>query len=114
MGYVEAKELAEQLTYRDKLRLAQLLIQLARKEEEEQKPQERAMPDASNPEIVQYVAERLLRLRPLRKGALLNSIGAMFQFQGGIPDAEKDAIVRELEKQGLLSIGENDRVVYPQ
>ena len=32
----------EQLSYRDKLRLAQLLIQIARKEEENENPQNRA------------------------------------------------------------------------
>ncbi|WP_295590746.1 hypothetical protein, partial [uncultured Lamprocystis sp.] len=34
MGYEEIVELCGQLSYRDKFRLAQLLIQLARKEEE--------------------------------------------------------------------------------
>ena len=36
MTYEEIKDLTLQLSYRDKLRLAQLLIQLGRKEEEEQ------------------------------------------------------------------------------
>jgi len=35
MTYDELSKQAEQLSYRDKFRLAQLLIQLARKEEEE-------------------------------------------------------------------------------
>lgn len=41
MNYDEIADLCEQLGYRDKLRLAQLLIQLARKEEEKKNPQER-------------------------------------------------------------------------
>ncbi|MFM6402425.1 MAG: hypothetical protein ACKPFF_37590, partial [Planktothrix sp.] len=41
MTYDEIASLCEQLGYRDKLRLAQLLIQLARKEEETQNPQSR-------------------------------------------------------------------------
>ena len=87
MNYKEISKQAEQLDYRDKLRLAQLLIQLARKEEEEQKPKKRnnaAASEPSDPELIEYVAERLKKLRPSKKETLLNSIGAMFQFQGGI------------------------------
>ena len=39
MTYNELSEAVVGLNYRDKFRLAQLLIQLARKEEEEQYPQ---------------------------------------------------------------------------
>ena len=41
MTYSELSREIEQLSYRDKFRLAQLLIQLARKEEEEQNPEQR-------------------------------------------------------------------------
>jgi hypothetical protein len=41
MTYNELSKEIQQLSYRDKFRLAQLLIQLARKEEEEQNPQRR-------------------------------------------------------------------------
>ena len=41
MPYDEVAALAENLSYRDKFRLAQLLIQLARKEEEESHPTDR-------------------------------------------------------------------------
>lgn len=40
----------EQLSYRDKLRLAQLLIQTARKEEENANPQNRSEPKAGGVE----------------------------------------------------------------
>jgi LAS superfamily LD-carboxypeptidase LdcB len=101
------------LNYRDKLRLAQLLIQLARKEEEEQHPQERK-PKSSIPrdEIVQYVTERLLKLKPTKKATLLNSISAMFQFQGGISDDDKNYIVSELQRQHIIVIEQNGRVYY--
>lgn len=99
--YQNLSKQSEQLSYRNKFRLAQLLIQLARKEEEETYPQERV--DAPTrkptaPETIGYVAERLAKLRPSRKPSLLNAIGAMFQFQGGISDGDKEAIVRELVK----------------
>ncbi len=82
MSYEEVSKQAEELNYRDKLRLAQLLIQLARKEEEEQNSEKRAVSRSSDPELVGYVAARLRKLRPSKKTTLLNSIGAMFQFRG--------------------------------
>ncbi|WP_411727691.1 hypothetical protein [Methyloglobulus sp.] len=59
MTYDEIVKLSEPLSYRDKFRLAQLLIQLARKEEEEEYPEEREIINTSGAEVVQYVAERL-------------------------------------------------------
>jgi hypothetical protein len=116
MGYEEISKQAEELDYRDKFRLAQLLIQLARKEEEEQNPENRVVATASapsDPELIQYVVERLKKLRPSKKSALLNSIGAMFQFQGGVSDSDKEKIVSELLDKGHISITENSRVQYP-
>lgn len=116
MTYNEISKLAEQLGYRDKLRLAQLLVQLARKEEEEQNPARReplAAAGPSDPELVQYVADRLKKLRPSKKEALLNSIGAMFQFQGGISDGDKEKLLSELLKKRHITIDENSRVHYP-
>jgi hypothetical protein len=113
--YDEIANLTEQLSYRDKLRLAQLLIQFARKEEEEQNPEHRVtLNDPSSPsqEIIQYAAERLLKLRPTKKSSLLNSIGAMFQFQGGIPDDDKDKILYELQRQRYITLDQNNRVSY--
>ena len=48
MTYSELSKEIEQLSYRDKFRLAQLLIQLARKEEEEQSPEQRQKPGPSD------------------------------------------------------------------
>ncbi|GHU11982.1 hypothetical protein FACS1894185_6060 [Betaproteobacteria bacterium] len=115
MNYIELSKHVEILGYRDKLRLAQLLIQLARKEEEEQNPEKRAntVPSApSDPELIQYVADRLKKLKPAKKETLLNSIGAMFQFQGGISEGDKEKIVSELLKNKHIAITENNRVQY--
>jgi hypothetical protein len=115
MTYDELSKRVEQLSYRDKFRLAQLLIQLARKEEEEQKPVEReATPSAgpSDPELILYVAERLKKLRPARKETVLNSIGAMFQFQGGISDNDKEMIFSELLRKGYFAITEDNGIQY--
>lgn len=110
----------EKLSYRDKLRLAQLLIQTARKEEETGNPQARTEPKPvvnnamgkeavpqNSKEIVGYVIERLLKLKPAKKGSLVNSIKSMFQFQGGISDSDIEKIISELEKRKVLKIEQN-------
>ncbi len=117
MTYSELSKEIEQLSYRDKFRLAQLLIQLARKEEEEQNPEQRQKPAPSGKldrELVQYVADRLRKLKPSKKEALFNSIAAMFQFQGGISDGDKERIFSELQKRGHIVVAENGRVQYPE
>jgi len=100
----------EQLSYRNKFRLAQLLIQLARKEEEEAHPESTALSDA---DLIQYVADRLRKLRPSKKAAAFNSIGAMFQFRGGISDREKERIFSELHKARHIDVSANGRIQYP-
>lgn len=117
MTYDEVSKQTEQLSYRDKLRLAQLLIQLARKEEEEQSPEKRKTASAStpsDPELVQYVADRLRKLKPSKKEGLLNSIGAMFQFQGGISEGDKEKLFSELLKKRHITVSDNNSIHYPE
>jgi uncharacterized protein YfeS len=110
----------EKLSYRDKLRLAQLLIQEARKEEENSNPQNRSESEVTikSSKITKaqatdeidtfgYVVERLLKLRPSKKKTLVNSIRSMFQFQGGISEADIDTIIDELEKRKHIKIEQN-------
>jgi hypothetical protein len=116
MTYDQMSKQLEQLSYRDKFRLAQLLIQLARKEEEEAHPKRRqtTTPTAKlDPDLIQYVADRLQKLKPSKKEKLFNSIGAMFQFQGGISDRDKERIFSELHKARHIDIGKNGRIQYP-
>ena len=113
--YQSIAEQSEKLTYRNKLRLAQLLIQLARKEEEETYPQERVdspTKKLSDSEMAGYVAERIVKLRPGKRSGVLNAISAMFQFQGGISDEDKEAIVKELIRRKVLAIDPTGRVTY--
>lgn len=123
MTYDEIVKQCEVLKYRDKLRLAQLLIQLARKEEEIQHPQRRVDVDnqqrrktAKNKDSdltsIQYVADRITKLRPGKKKTLLNSIRAMYQFQGGVSEKDQERIVAELQKRKILKIEANNRVIY--
>jgi hypothetical protein len=116
MNYDVIALACEQLCYRDKLRLAQLLIQTARKEEENANPQNRAEPKGAAEktkvkeeplkdfDTIEYVVERLLKLKPTKKKSLTNSIKAMFQFQGGIADSDIDKIISELQNRKYIKI----------
>lgn len=114
MKYEEIAKAVESLSYRDKFRLAQLLIQLGRKQEEEEEeyPQQRPTTGSNSPELTTYVAERINKLRPTKKDGLINSINAMFQFQGGISDADRNKIIEALQKKKIISISETGKVSY--
>jgi hypothetical protein len=116
MNYDELANEAVGLSYRDKFRLAQLLIQLARKEEEGQNPEERPVaPEKENSsKMTEYVAKRIRKLRPAKKDSLLNSISAMFQFQGGISESDRNRVVAELQKKHHIRIEANNHVSYPE
>ena len=123
MNYDEIVKNCDVLEYRDKLRLAQLLLQSARKEEEIQNPKNRNIIKTGKPESlneeptedvnsIQYVIDRIAKLRPAKKKALLNSISAMYQFQGAISDKDQEAIVKRLEDADFLKIESDNRVTY--
>ena len=123
MNYEEISKECENLGYRDKLRLAQLLIQLARKEEEIQNPTKRDQLNLNshsklNTEptqditSIQYVMDRIAKLRPSKKTSLLNSIKAMYQFQGGVSEADQEKIIRDLENRKFIKIDNNNKVIY--
>jgi hypothetical protein len=113
-----AKE-CEALSYRDKFRLAQLLIQLARKEEENENPSQK---NGFEPKFVkdnneggnslQYIMDRIAKLRPKKKKTLMNAIKSMHQFQGGISEEGQERIIRELENYKFLIVEQNDKINY--
>lgn len=123
MSYEVIALACEKLSYRDKLRLAQLLIQAARKEEEQENPQKRInqQEDKKNLKtqknisqevsIIDYAIERISKLKPTKKKSLLNSIKSMFQFQGGISESDMEKVVSELQKRKLIKL-ENNKVHY--
>jgi hypothetical protein len=123
MKYGEIVKECEALNYRDKLRLSQLLIQLARKEEEIENPhkhffinnakQSNKNDGVTNDSIpIEYVIQRLSKLRPATKNSLINSIGSMFQFQGGISEEDKIELICKLVKIHFLTVTENNRINY--
>ncbi len=118
MTYDEIVFSCENLGYRDKLRLAQLMIQTARKEEENTNPQNRAESKvvvkkvkedefSKKVETIEYVVERLLKLKPTKKKSLTNSIKSMFQFQGGISESDIDKVISDLQRRKLIRIEQN-------
>ena len=123
MEYDEITKHCESLGYRDKLRLSQLLIQLARKEEEIHNPQarqnlsekvtKRSLDEpTADTNSIQYVIDRLAKLRPSKKKTLLNSIRAMYQFQGAVSEKDQEMIVAKLEQKKFLKVESNNRVIY--
>ena len=113
MKYDEIAKECERLKYRDKLRLAQLLIQLARKEEEIENPEKRNQLNQNSQKApneepkndigsIQYVMDRITKLRPSKKKTLINSIKAMYQFQGGISEEDQEKIVTSHPHSGWL------------
>jgi hypothetical protein len=123
MKYDEIVKHCEGLGYRDKLRLTQLLLQTARKEEELQNPQTRKNIKAGKPKSINeeptedinsihYVMDRLAKLRPSKKKTLLNSIRAMYQFQGAISEDDQETIIKKLELSKFLKVESNNRVTY--
>jgi len=123
MNYNEIAKECETLKYRDKLRLAQLLIQIARREEEIENPANRnqlnqKIQKVSNEEptddinSIQYVMDRITKLQPAKKKTLINSINAMYQFQGGISEKDLEKIIKDLEKRMFLKVEQNNRVTY--
>ena len=110
MDYAELLREATILPRKDKLRLAQTLMQMARREEAEQAGQGQT---ASPEDLVAYVAPRIRKLRPTKRAGLINSINAMFQFQGGLSAEDLDRVLADLQKQGLIRLEANNRVVYP-
>lgn len=114
MEFEEVSGAAKGLGYRDKLRLAQLLIQLARREEEDEHPGS-LNAGAVTPETVSdagYAASRIRKLNPKTRKALMNSIDAMYQFRGGISEEEKQQLVDALRANHGIVIDHNDRVAY--
>lgn len=125
MSYDVIRLAADKLTYREKLKLSQYLIQAAIKEEEDLNPTARNIStpkiEKSEPrsktetpndlDVISYVKERLVKSKPSKKQSLINFIAAMFQFQGGIEESKIDTIIRRLEKDGVLTIS-GARVIY--
>ena len=107
MTYQEIESLAKYLSYRDKLHLAQTMLQMARKEEEGQNSST-AKFAAEFPNIV----ERIRKSKPRKRKSLTSFIKNMFNFRDGITDDEVDSVINQLQKQKVIAIDDVGRVTY--
>lgn len=120
MTFDEVVDLCKQLEYKDKLRLVQSLSQMIREGEkqafqsETERGQQPSVLAEDSDKVVQEVARRLMKLKPVKRSSLLNSIVSMFQFQGGISEADTETIVSELQRLQFIRIDKNDKVKYLQ
>ena len=107
MTYQEIESLAKSLSYRDKLHLAQTMLQMARNEEEGQNSST-AKFAAEFPNIV----ERIRKSKPRKRKSLTSFIKNMFNFRDGITDDEVDSVINQLQKQKVIAIDDVGRVTY--
>lgn len=61
---------------------------------------------------VAFVKQRIIKLKPKKRDGLVHSISAMFQFTGGITESETANVIANLQKQGFIKIGLDDKVQY--
>jgi hypothetical protein len=59
------------------------------------------------------IAKRLLKLKPTKRSAAVNSIKAMFQFDKQISDGAANKILEDLRRRGTLTIDAADRIRFP-
>lgn len=107
MTYQEIESLAKSLSYRDKLHLAQTMLQMARHEEEEQNSST-AKFTAEFPDIV----GRIKKSKPAKIKSLSSFIKDMFNFRGGITDEEIESVISQLQKQKVIAVDDAGRVTY--
>lgn len=61
---------------------------------------------------IQYVIDRIAKLRPSKKASLINSIKAMYQFQGGVSEEDQENIINALQKRKFIKIESSNKVIY--
>lgn len=58
------------------------------------------------------ILKRLLKLKPTKRIAAVNSIKAMFQFNAPISDEAAEGILEKLRRRGCLHIDEQDKIRF--
>lgn len=118
MSYEVIRLACDKLIYREKMKLAQYLIQAAIKEEETLNPKERLIDSSkisqskaleseielSGRDLILYAKDRLAKSKPVKLKSLHNFIAAMFQFQGGIEESKIENVIEELKKDGFITV----------
>ena len=81
-------------------------------------PQRKTQPAANKDQLpakapardLDSILKRLIKLKPTKRGAAVNSIKAMFQLTAPISDAAADKILEDLRRRGSLTIDANDKL----
>lgn len=68
----------------------------------------------SHSQRVEYVADRLKKLSPKTRDAVVHSIEAMFQFTGGIEADEVEKLLMTLGRKNFFQIAPTGKVTYPK
>ncbi len=107
MTYDKIVQECKRLSYRDKFKLATVLLQQGRKEEElfNEEKEKSSIVDFDD------IVKRVLKSKPTKTSTLKNFINAMFNFQGSISSDEADKIIEKLKKKKYLKI-EGMKVIY--
>jgi len=114
MYYPEIASLVRLLSKKEKLDLAQKLIQMADDGNDDTPPEvQPAICKKYNDADVPDIEARLLKLRPRKPTALSNCIKTMYKLTGGICDTDVAKVVAALKKRGKIKIGE-ESVTYAE
>jgi uncharacterized protein involved in tolerance to divalent cations len=60
---------------------------------------------------IEYIATRLLKLKPTKMKSLKNSIRAMYNFQGSISEQDEMEVIAKLQKLKYIKI-DNNKISY--
>ncbi|MEZ8991025.1 hypothetical protein AB4571_01795 [Vibrio breoganii] len=113
MSYEVVKLACENLTQLEKMKLAQYLIQTSVQamEKEKTKTQVKESASPTKAQVISTVQERVLKSKPAKETSMKNFVRAMFQFQGGISEAEVDKIIKDLMRKKVFRI-DGAKVIY--
>ena len=64
------------------------------------------------PQLIEYVAKRIGKLKPKRKDALVHSIETMFRLTGGIDAPTIERVIAGLQKSKFITVDAAGKVTY--
>ncbi|MDO5652385.1 MAG: hypothetical protein Q4G13_09705 [Moraxella sp.] len=111
MNYSTVKDMAVQLSYDDKLRLASLMLQMAiTKNSLAQTKQADVSSNEPESADYQYCLERILKSKPNKLTALKKFLEAMLEFRGG-ESTDINDIIKRLQFKKVIRL-DGEVVVY--
>lgn len=65
-------------------------------------------------QLIDYVAKRIVKLKPKKRDALVHSIETMFRLTGGIDAPTIERVIAGLQKSQCISIDAANKVTYKE